>query len=179
MNRKKGMVVLLWSISLMCYAQTEHNEIDTTQSTIAFSVTHMGLLTVKGHFTHFTGRMIIDANKELKAIHSTISVHSIDTGDASRDQTLQSEAYLHKSKYPHITFRATQITSNTITGILQIKDVKKEIQMPYTFLNTKNTDEIGIRMSTLISRSDFNVDFGAMNMLVGDDITIELVIYKK
>ncbi|MEP0262426.1 YceI family protein [Dokdonia sp.] len=179
MNRKKAMVVLLWSISFLCYAQTAYHEIDTEQSTIAFSITHMGLLTVEGHFTGFTGSMIIDSQKELKDIQSIISVHSIDTGDTSRDQTLRSEAYLHASKHPQITFNATQITTDTITGILQIKEVKKEIHLPYIFLNTKNTDAIGIRMTTTLSRSDFKLDFGAMNMLIGDTIKIELTIYKK
>jgi polyisoprenoid-binding protein YceI len=164
---------------MLCYAQTESYEIDIKQSTIAFSITHMGLLTVEGRFTGFTGNMVVDAQKQLKDIQSTISVHSIDTGDSSRDQTLRSKAYLDESTYPHITFRATQITTNTITGILQIKEVKKEIQLPYTILNAKNTDVIGIQMTTTLSRNDFKLDFGAMNMLIGDDIDIELFIYKE
>jgi polyisoprenoid-binding protein YceI len=179
MKWKGYMVVLFWSISMICYAQMEHYEIDPKRSTIAFSVTHMGLLTVEGHFTHFTGAITFDANKELEAIQSKIHANSIDTRDASRDQTLRSDAYLQTTTYPHISFSATEITSHTITGILQIKEVKNEIQMPYTYLDTKNTDEIRIKMSATIRRSDFKLDFGAMDLLVGDTISIVLEIYTK
>lgn len=178
MIRKGYMIIFFWSICLISQAQTTHYEIDTKRSSISFSVTHMGLLTVNGDFTHFSGSFVYDSTrKELTSIQSTTQANSIDTNDSSRDKTLIGKAYLDTETYPQITFQSLKITSDTITGILQIKDVIKEIRIPYTYMNTKNAGIIGIKMSTTLDRNDFDLDFGAMNMLVGDDIIIALSIY--
>lgn len=180
MTRKGYMILLFWNMCLVCQAQTTHYEIDTKRSSISFSVTHMGMLTVHGDFTHFLGSFTYNpTHKELIAIQSTIQANSIDTNDSSRDKTLIGKAYLDTKTYPQITFQSLKITSDSISGILQIKDVIKEINIPYTYINTEKVGIIGIEMSTTIDRNDFDLDFGAMNMLVGDDITVELIIYSK
>lgn len=178
MVRKGYMAILFWCICFIGQAQTTDYEIDSKRSTISFSVTHMGVLTVHGDFTHFSGSFSYNStHKELKSIQSTIKANSIDTNDSSRDQTLIGEAYLYTEAYPHITFQASKITSDTITGMLQIKGIIKEVSIPYTYIDSKHTDDIGIKMSTTLDRNDFDLDFGAMNMLVGNDITVELIIY--
>lgn len=180
MIRKGYMAILLWSICFVCQAQTTHYEIDPKRSTISFSVTHMRVLTVQGNFAQFSGSFLYDStHKELKSIQSTIQANSIDTNDSSRDKTLIGKAYLNTEIYPHITFRASKVTSHTITGMLQIKDITKEISIPYTYIDSKNTEDISIKMSVILDRNDFDLDFGAMNMLVGNDITVELIIYHK
>lgn len=176
MKRKGYLVVLFCSMYLICQAQTTDYEIDPLQSTISFSVTHLGALTVTGKFSSFSGNIVTE-NHKINAIHSTIDVNSIHTGDTKRDQTIKDEAYLYVDRYPHITFSHSAITPKEIIGTLMIKGIQKEIHIPYSYIYTNNTNTIALKLSTSIDRRDFDLDFGAMNMLVGNEIKIEIHLY--
>jgi len=123
-----------------CFGQTQEYKIDLANSTITFKVSHMGVLTVKGEFLEFSGTLRFN-EQELLSIKSSIIVESIDTKDQSRDATLKSDGYLDVKNYPLISFTsiAIQVTSSlkTIRGILKIKEVSKEIELPFQRLNKR------------------------------------------
>jgi len=156
-----------------CLAQPKTYQIDASKSSIAFEVTHLGILKVNGQFRDFSGVFIFDEEK-LIHLESKIEVNSINTEDKSRDQSLVDEGYLNAKEYPFIHFKSISVVNNLITGMLTVKGVEKNIEIPFHL--TKNKDLFQIAMSTQLSRSDFNLDFGAMDGLVGDRIQVELKI---
>ncbi|MEP1096413.1 MAG: YceI family protein [Cyclobacteriaceae bacterium] len=162
-----------------CSAQIRTFRIDSEGSNLSFSVTHLGFLTVDGVFSEFSGSCITEGN-DLQSVEGTVRVGSIDTNDESRDEALKSEAYLDEDSYPFISFASTDIgngaNSSILTGVLKLKDVEKEIRIPFEFGLTENNRQCLLKVSTSIKRSDFNLDFGAMDALVGDEVKVEMEV---
>ena len=162
-----------------CFGQTQEYKIDLANSAITFKISHMGVLTVKGEFLEFSGILRFN-EQELLSIESSIVVESINTKDKSRDATLKSEGYLDVKEYSLIGFTSTDVkvtlSSKTISGILKIKGVTREIELPFQLIKSKNPELTFIKISTLISRKAFKLDFGLMDDLIGNDIKVELKI---
>jgi len=156
-----------------CFSQEKKCVIGINRSKISFSITHLKFLTVNGAFNNFSGDLTYDINGNLKDIQSTIQVESIDTKDKMRDKTLKSDAYLNTNQFPKIHFYSTDINviTNTIKGVLKIKNVKKRISMSF-----KISSESLISISTILKRSDFKLDFGSMNSLIGDNIKVKIEV---
>ncbi|PYX93986.1 MAG: hypothetical protein DMG67_02710, partial [Acidobacteria bacterium] len=94
--------------------------------------------------------------------------------------------FLDTAKYPTITFESKQVkkTANGVVavGTLTIKDVSKEIELPFT-INGKIKAFGGERMaaeaSTQINRQDYHLTFNKMieaGPMVGDDVKINLTV---
>ena len=164
---------------IFCFGQTQEYKIDLANSTVTFLVSHMGVLTVTGEFQEFSGTLGFD-EQELLSIESSIVVESINTKDNSRDTTLKSEGYLDVKNYPLIIFTSTDIkvtsSSKTIKGSLKIKGVTREIELSYKKIKSKNPELTFIKISTQISRKDFDLDFGPMDVLIGNNVKVELKI---
>lgn len=162
-----------------CLGQTQEYKIDLANSAITFKVSHMGVLTVKGEFQDFSGTLGFK-EQELLSIECSIVVESINTKDKSRDATLKNEGYLDMKSYPLISFTSTDVKAissiKTIKGILKIKGVTREIELPFQMIKSKNAEFIFIKILTLISRKTFELDFGLMDDLIGNDIKVELKI---
>ena len=164
---------LLMGQGNFCVAQVETYRIDKNQSSVAFEVTHLGVLKVNGQFQDFSG-MFVFVEEKLTQIESKIDVESIDTEDKSRNESLVDEGYLNAKEHPFIHFKSISVKDNVITGLLTIKEVEKNIEFPFHL--KKKKDFFQITISTMVSRKGFNLDFGAMDALVGDEIRIELKI---
>lgn len=139
----------------------------------------MGFLTVDGEFSRISGFFEFDGDR-LIAVENRIPVASIDTSNKNRDGTLRDKPYLHAVKYPFIFFSSETITEDTITGRLKIKDVERNISFSY---ERKLVGKAGFQFlvaEVMIKRDDFDLDFGAMEALVGNEITavLSIAIYK-
>src|SRR5690242_14265195 len=85
-------------------------KVDSTHSSIEFSVKHMMISTARGRFEKFDLTVDLDENRpELAAITATIDAASINTREEKRDAHLRSADFFEVEKYPTITFRSTKI----------------------------------------------------------------------
>jgi len=158
---------------IFCFAQTKQLLIDKEKSQIKFKTKHLGVLIVNGVFEEFSGTVLY-GDKKLKEIKSKIQVKSINTLDESRDKTLLNNAYLDERNYPLISFKSSEISNNIIKGLIKIKNVEKEIELNY------NIDEHEVlSLKAKIRRDNFNLHFGTMNSLIGNEIVIEIKIITK
>lgn len=161
-----------------CQGQRRAFEFISESSVLSFSVTHLGVLTIEGVFSEFSGQCEVNGDQVI-GVKGIIKVSSISTGDLLRDESLR-ESYLNESVYPQITFQSTEIeatgTQTSLTGKLSIKDQEREISMPVHFRLSENSTKCFIGITTAISRKDFKLDFGAMDSLIGDEISIILSI---
>jgi polyisoprenoid-binding protein YceI len=120
-------------------------------------------------------------------INVQIMVNSIDTKNEKRDGHLKTDDFFNAEKWPYITFKSTSIESAggnkfVANGTLTIKDVSREISLPFTLLGVKdnpmqeNTLVAGITASTAIDRTDYTVGTGdwASDAVIGDEVTIDL-----
>lgn len=172
------LVYLFLGIVNLCLAQEKQYKFNSSESCIAFEIKHLGVLTVNGTFENFNGNLIlVDRNPE--SMVCTIEVKSINTSDANRDKILCSEAYLDTKGFPTITFVSRQLLFKKnnlliVQGDLEIKNVAKKIKMQFQVEYTKGRESISLESVTKLKRSEFNLDFGTMNGLIGNDILVNL-----
>ena len=162
-------------------------ELDEAHSTIQFSITHF-FTPVNGRFEDYKTDIKFDPN-DLKnsSINVEIPVGSINTQNEKRDDHLRSEDFFNTKKWSSIKFKSNKIrkTGNNkfvASGELSIRDVTKDIELPFTLLGVmdhpmmEGTKVAGITASTTINRTDYGVGVGdwAATMVVGDEVKIDL-----
>ena len=109
--------------------------VDPMHTQVEFSAKHMGLMTVKGHFTGV--RVSIDLNEDdftASAVEATIDTRSLVTNDARRDAHLKSPDFLNVEQFPAIHFKSTRVERAAhdqykMTGELTIRNVARAVTL--------------------------------------------------
>jgi polyisoprenoid-binding protein YceI len=166
--------------------------IDPVHSTILFSVKHMMISHVPGHFGQFEGTISVDPNDLADSSFSaTIQVSSIDTHFQQRDDHLKSPDFFDAAKYPVITFASKSITAQKgeyiLTGDLMIKGKTKEISFPVAIngpvKDMQGSSRIGICGQLTINRRDYGMSFNMPldngGVMVGNDVKVDINIEAK
>lgn len=104
----------------------------------------------------------------------TVDVNTIDTGIGLKDKHAKAENFLDADNYPTIRFASSTITPSdggfVATGQLTIKDVSKEVTIPFTF--DEQGDEGVFRGTFELNRKDYNLEKNK----IGEIIQVELVV---
>lgn len=163
-------------------------QIDSNHSGANFSVRHMTIATVRGHFPDLTGTATFDDQSGgMVALEIKVGAASIDTGVNKRDDHLRSADFLEVSSYPVITFVAKKIHalkdgSGRILGNLTIKGTTREITLDLTgptetIRDPKGNLRKGATITTTIDRNDFGVSYNSIlengGLLIGNSVKIE------
>ena len=163
-------------------------EIDATHSQATFSVKHMMISTVRGHFEVLSGKLHIDEeHPDNSWVEAEVDAASINTRDAKRDGHLRSPDFFDVEKYPKITFKSTKVTPTgnneyRVTGDLRMHGVTKE-ETFHADYSGQVKDLYGLQRAAFsvkgkINRKDFglnwNVGLEAGGVLVGEDVNIEI-----
>jgi polyisoprenoid-binding protein YceI len=187
------LAVLFMTASAFIPADVEHPpkatawSIDKAHSNVSFSVRHI-FTPVTGEFKEYDANVMFDPeNLDESSIDIEIQVGSIDTDVKKRDGHLQSDDFFNAAQYPTITFSSDNITAEEDNefiahGELTIKDVTKEVELPFTLLGVQdhpmqeNTKVAGVTIDHEINRNDFNVGAGdwASTAIVGGEIELDI-----
>lgn len=159
--------------------------IDVTHSSITFSVRHMVMAKVRGHFTKWEGAFTYDAqNPAASSIDVKIDAASIDTREAQRDTHLKSPDFLDVAKHPSITFKSKRVEKSggglRIIGDLSIHGVTRESVLDVDTLGEAKDPWGNLRAAfsakTTVNRHDFGLKWNqaleAGGVLVGENIEI-------
>ena len=162
---------------------------DKAHSSSNFKVTHMGLVSVPGHFRSFEGEVDFDATKiKNSTVEFSAEMKSVDTGINRRDNHLRSKDFFEVKTYPQMTFKSTKIKKKgkryVVTGDFTMKGVTKEIDIPMRLYGPIKDNRDSIRMgavgSTAINRRDFNVNYGGNlpngTAVLSDTVVVDLQI---
>src|SRR3954453_10023272 len=99
--------ILLLSAPL-ALAQTSNSVPDKAHSGVDFSVVHLSLSNVRGHFGNIGGSIVLDESDITKStVNVTIDVSTVDTGVSSRDADLKSPNFFDVAQFPAATFVST------------------------------------------------------------------------
>ena len=162
--------------------------LDKSHSTAEFSVRHLMISNVRGHFSELSGTLEYDPVRiERNAVSVAIQAASVETRDEKRDAHLKSADFFEVEQFPEIAFRSTTWQHKNddellVTGDLTIHGVTQPVT-----LTVERTPEmrdpwggtrVGFTGRTKINRKDFglgwNVAMEAGGVLVGDDVTITI-----
>lgn len=185
------MKKILLAISLMfagqaAFAATETYNIDTAHSFANFSIRHVVAKT-SGSFNDIKGVIKIDKeNLANSSVEAKISVASISTGLAKRDDHIKKPEYLDAANFGEISFVSSKVeaksaTEGVMTGQFTLHGVSKEIAIPFKVLGFGSDPWGGMRSGfegkTTIKASDYGFGWMAKpNAPVGDDIEVVLLI---
>jgi polyisoprenoid-binding protein YceI len=112
-----------------------------------------------GEFTALKGTIKFDEkNLGASKFDMTIDVASINTGNGMKNTHAKGATWFDAEKYPSITFVSSSITKTAdgyeAKGTLEMHGEKKEITIPFTFVNNTFAGNIEV------SRADFKLDDG-------------------
>lgn len=164
--------------------------VDSSHSSIEFSIKHMMIAKVKGRFNSFEAHIEADPLDLTTAdINFSIDVASIDTRNSDRDAHLRSADFFDVEKNPKITFQATKIVPKSegeyeVTGDLTIRGVTRSETFTVTFEGSGKdpwgNEKAGFSGHGTIKRSDYGLTWNAVletgGVLVGDEVKISLEI---
>ncbi|MDP3510901.1 MAG: YceI family protein [Candidatus Melainabacteria bacterium] len=166
-------------------------KIDSGHTTADFSVRHLMISNVKGHFSKVSGNVNYDG-KDLKSIKidAAIEVASVDTGENGRDEHLKNADFFDATKFPTMTFKSKKVKSAgkgkfTVLGDLTIKGVTKEVTLDVEGPTEQIKDmqggtRVGASATTKINRKDFGITWNKAldngSSVVGDDVKVSIEV---
>ncbi len=114
--------------------------LDSSHSSIEFTVKHMALTSVRGRFTEFTGEGHTNAAGVLERVRVVIKAASLNTAEEQRDAHLRSADFFDTDKYPTIIYESTEIKLVSpdryeMTGDLTMHGVTRPLSMVFTTTN--------------------------------------------
>jgi polyisoprenoid-binding protein YceI len=144
--------------------------IEPKYTSFEFSVKNLFFFTVKGKFSDFIGKVVMNDGDLLRSsVEVTIKAPSISTGIKRRDDHIRSADFLDVTKHPLISFQSTGVEKgrdrNTlrVTGNLTVKGRSKELVLDVEetdYSRSPQGDEVAYFIAqTKIDRFDFGVRY--------------------
>ncbi len=172
-------------------AQAAEYTIDASHSDVMFKVKHMGISTVTGSFSEFSGSFDLDTKNVGKTTGSlVIKTASVNTNNAKRDGHLKGDDFFNTEKYPEIKFVSKAVknvnladSTADLVGDLTIRDVTKEIVLKVKGQGILSKDPWGMERAAFsatgrINRFDYNLKWSALiesgGMVVAPDVDLVL-----
>src|SRR5258708_20078115 len=162
-------------------------QFDPLHTQVEFAAKHLGMMTVRGHFTDVKTTGHIDpGHPEAPAVEVVVRMESMRTNKEQRDNDLRGSNILEIDKYPTMTFKSTAIKSlggdrYELTGDLTIKDKTRPVTFAVTDLGEFNDPMMGHRIAYsgegTINRRDYGMTFDMMldgRLIVSNELQINL-----
>lgn len=171
-----SLALVLWALPLLA----QDFNIDPNHSSANFSVKHLLVSTVHGRFGGgVTGTIHLDRNDITKSrVTAIINTDTISTDNATRDKDLHSERFFDIERYKAIRFESTRVEKRgdgyLAIGNLTMKDVTKQVELPFTLNQAEANKKLGIDSELTINRFDYHIDFDPSGATVSKDVKIEI-----
>lgn len=156
-------------------------DIDSMHTQLGFSVTHLGISTIRGTFDRFTGSLTIGENLGETSVTLDAEMASVNSGNSMRDQHLHGGDFFDVANHPSLTFTSSSIeqagAGYDLHGTLTIKGVSHPVVLAVTFNGSavfpmNQTTHFGFSATGTISRTAFNMGYGVP--MVSDNVTLAL-----
>ncbi|MCR4417220.1 MAG: YceI family protein [Ignavibacteria bacterium] len=162
------------------YAQSKNESVwvvDKAHSKIGFSVTHLLISEVEGHFKDFDLKVVSTKDDFVDAkIEFTAKTASIFTDNEKRDEHLKSDDFFNSEKYPEMkfvskSFKKVGKNKYKLTGDLTIRDVTKPITLDVVYNGTVKdpwgNTKSGFNVTGQLNRFDYGLKWNALTELGG------------
>jgi polyisoprenoid-binding protein YceI len=172
-------------------AQPVSWHVDPLHSQADFSVRHMMISTVRGHFGGVKGTVVYDPkNPGASTVEATIDCTTVDTGEPKRDADLKSAEFFDVQHYPVMKFRSTHVDVGgpgklLVTGNLTINAITRPVVLKVEgpvgpIKDTQGREKLGLNATTQVSRKAFGILYNPVmetgGVAVSDEVSISLDI---
>ena len=166
----------------LALAQTSTWAPDKAHSAVDFSILHLSLSNVRGHFGNIGGTIVMNESDITKStVNVTIDVTTVDTGQPQRDADLKSPNFFDVAQFPTATFVSTSIAKKanglTISGNLTVHGLTRPVVLqvegptgPLQGMDHKLHS--GFSGTTTLSRAAFGIAPKYPPAIVGDEIKL-------
>ncbi|HMU78601.1 MAG TPA: YceI family protein [Bacteroidia bacterium] len=178
-------VIMAFSLN----AQTKWTA-DKSHSKIGFTVTHMLIAEVEGHFKDFTASMTASKdNFEDSKVEFKAPVSSINTNDDKRDEHLRGSDFFDMANHPEISF--TSVTFKPagdkkfkVVGNLTMRGVTRSVTLEATHMGTVEdpwgNTKAGFKLTGKVNRKDFGIAWNKTltsgGAVVSDEVAMNCMI---
>ena len=159
--------------------------IDSTRSTLRFSLRHLVIRQIRGQFRRWGGVLFLDRVEPwLSSVDVWIDLGSIETDEPERDEHVRSEEFLDVARYPRAEFKSDTVEIGdervVIHGRLDlhgvVHDVDLEVEPQAETRQPDGEQRSRYRVKGSIDRQAFglhwNQDLDIGGVVVGDEIEI-------
>ncbi|WP_030929804.1 YceI family protein [Streptomyces sp. NRRL B-24720] len=141
--------------------------LDPAHSSVGAVAQHLGISSVHGRFTEFSGRIEIAEDLHRSRVDAIIGAASIDTGNDMRDKHLRSADFLDSDRFPEITYRSHGLDPAgpdrwTVHGELTMHGVARDVDLNLSYLGT-GPDPWGGTRAAFSATAELRRDDFAMN----------------
>lgn len=162
--------------------------IDSSRSTVAFTIRHLLIHKVRGTFGAFTGQIVTGDDVTRSSVSAQIDLDSLDTGDAGRDKGTLAKDPFDIAHHPVTTYHSTGLAPDGQAWQLEGNSRSEESLMTFRCMYSSTSSPPAQQESTErdslqtgnINRQAFGVrlpvPLDRRGILAGNDIGIELVI---
>ena len=183
-GRMASFLATLALAAPLALAQTSTWVPDKAHSGVDFSILHMSLSNVRGHFGNIGGSIVLnDSDITKSTVNVTIDVTTVNTGVTARDTDLKSPNFFDVAQFPTATFVSTSVSKSgggmTVSGNLTLHGVTKPVVLqvqgprgPVTGMDKK--PHSGFSATTTVKRTDFGIATKVPTSIVGDDVTLNI-----
>jgi polyisoprenoid-binding protein YceI len=170
--------------------RTDRWEIDSSHSSVHFSVRHLVIAKVRGTFARWSGTVQVpDGDFSKGTVSVTIDASSINTGVDQRDAHLKSADFFDVAQFPELTFVGKRVQPRSgneidVVGDLTIRGITREVVL-HVEQHGQAKDPWGnlraaFTAKTSIDRKDFGLTYNQVletgGVMVGDRVEIEAEI---
>jgi len=150
--------------------------LDPPHTSVEFSVRHLGVAWVKGHFMDIKGSAEFDPAHPEKAFGEVeIEAKSIWTNNEMRDNHLRSKDFFNVEQYPLVTFKSTGVEKISdrefrATGDLTMRGITRPVTLAVEFFGIREVPSgdgktrethAGFSAKTTVNRHDFGISWDA------------------
>lgn len=163
--------------------------LDPAHSSVGAVAQHLGISSVHGRFTEFSGRIEIAEEVHRSRVDAVINAASIDTGNEMRDKHLRSPDFLDSDRFPEITYNSRGLTPAgpdrwVVHGELSMHGARREVDLNLSYLGTGPDPWGGVRAAfsatAELRRDDFAMNYNQVVQAgisaIGTTLRVELDI---
>ena len=179
-----AVTALSLSIATSNIQAAERYTLDPEHTTVAFLIDHVGYAKTLGLFTDMSGGFSFDQESNtISDIAISVNTASVNSANEARDKHVRSKDFLNVGEYPTMSFNAQSASidengvgqiDGQLTLLGQTQPLVLEVSLnkadTYPFGHKRFT--LGVSASGALMRSDYGMDYGVANALVGDAVTL-------
>lgn len=159
-------------------------EIDSSRSTLSFSLRHIIFHEIRGQFRRWGGKLLVDRNTPSNStVDIWVDLSSVETDSTERDEQVRSAEFFDVAHFPRAIFRNRSVEASPdhiqVRGELDLHGVSHPVDVT-VFFGPGATDEASPRAeyeaTATINRQDFGLrwcqDFDSGGVVVGDRVAL-------
>jgi polyisoprenoid-binding protein YceI len=169
-------IAIVFSL-LSSAALAETAVVDTVHSSVLFRIKHLNTSWTWGRFNDVKGSLVLDG--AAPKVDVTVTVDSVDTGNAKRDEHLEGPDFFGAKQFPTIAFQGTKVTKvddthYDVAGELTLHGVTKPLTVRLEKSGSGRTPMtgpiVGYAAEFKIKRSDYEMK--TMVGPIGDEVLV-------